>query len=193
LTFLSTFSTDSIVHLSWSTIRHSFRTSNSPKELVLQNYFRNINHKVTYKFIPPQLNRTIMNKRKRLTKTKAQQRFHCSMWVGVLDVTRLLFLTAFSYTGYPRLLQKSQTPIRPFTLQVSRFTASNRILNDLTRLILIPRLDVPFLLRSQGSHPTPLQALQFSMVGGVSSDANWHPKPSASSPTHKNNISRSWR
>jgi len=34
LTFLSTFSTDSIVHLSWSTIRHSFRTSNSPKELV---------------------------------------------------------------------------------------------------------------------------------------------------------------
>jgi len=37
LTFLSTFSTDSIVHLSWSTIRHSFRTSNSPKELVLKN------------------------------------------------------------------------------------------------------------------------------------------------------------
>ena len=104
---------------------------------------------------------------------------------GVLDVTRLLFLTAFSYTGYPRLLQKSQTPIRPFTLQVSRFTASNRILSDLTRIILIPQLDVPFLLRSQGSRPTPLQALQFSMVGGVSSDAKWHPKPSASSPTHK--------
>ena len=81
LTFLSTFSTDSIVHLSWSTIRHSFRTSNSLKELVSpKNYFMNVNHKVAYKFIRPQLNRKIMNKRKRLIKTKAQQRFHCLMW-----------------------------------------------------------------------------------------------------------------
>jgi hypothetical protein len=102
----------------------------------------------------------------------------------VLVVTRLLFLTAFSYTGYPRLLQKSQTPIRPFTLQVSRFTASNRIINDLTRIILIPQLDVPFLLRSQGSHPTPLQALQFSMVGGVSSDVkDTRSRPPAHQPT----------
>jgi len=46
-------------------------------------------------------------------------------------------MTAFSYTGYPRLPQNSQTPIRPFTLQDSRFTASNRILSDLTRIILI--------------------------------------------------------
>jgi len=92
-------------------------------------------------------------------------------------------LTAFSYTGYPRLLQKSQTPIRPFTLQVSRFTASNRILSDLTRIILIPRLDVPFLLRSQGSHPTPLQALQFSMVGGVSSGNKARSRPPAHQPT----------
>jgi hypothetical protein len=81
LTFLSTFSTDSIVHLSWSTIRHSFRTSNSLKELVSsKNYFRNVKHNVAYKLIRPQLNRKIMNKRKRLTKTKAQQRFHCLMW-----------------------------------------------------------------------------------------------------------------
>jgi hypothetical protein len=29
--------------------------------------------------------------------------------------------------------------------------------------------------------------LQLSVVGGVSSDAQEHPKPSASSPTHKNN------
>jgi hypothetical protein len=84
-------------------------------------------------------------------------------------VTRLLFLTAFSYTGYPRLPQKSQTPIRPFTLQDSRFTATNRILNDTNRIILIPQLDVPFLLRNQGSRLTPLRALQFSVVGGVSS------------------------
>jgi len=103
--------------------------------------------------------------------------------VGVLVVTRLLFLTAFSYTGYPRLLQKSQTPIRPFTLQDSRFTASNRILNDLTRIILIPRLDVPFLLRNQGSRPTPLQALQFSMVGGVSSGNKARSRPPAHQPT----------
>ena len=61
------------------------------------------------------------------------------------------------------------TPIRPFTLQVSRFTASNRILNDLTRITVNPRLDVSFLLRNQGSHLTPLQMLQFSVVGGVSS------------------------
>ena len=73
LTFLSTFSTDSIVHLSWSTIRHSFCTSNSLKELVSsKNYFRNVNHNVAYKFIRPQLNRKIMNKRKRLIKTKAK-------------------------------------------------------------------------------------------------------------------------
>jgi len=94
-------------------------------------------------------------------------------------------LTAFSYTGYPRLLQKSQTPIRPFTLQVSRFTASNRILNDLTRIILIPQLDVPFLLRSQGSHPTPSQALQFSMVGGVSSGNKARSRPPAHQPSKR--------
>ena len=100
----------------------------------------------------------------------------------MLDVTRLLFiLTAFSFTGYPRLLQKSLTPIRPFTLQDSRFTATNCIINDTNRIIFKPQLDVPFLLRNQGSRPTPLQALQFSMVGGVSSDQS--PKPSASSPT----------
>jgi len=52
-------------------------------------------------------------------------------------VLKVGFLTAFSYTGYPRLPQNSQTPIRPFTLQDSRFTASNRILNDLTCIILI--------------------------------------------------------
>ena len=43
---------------------------------------------------------------------------------------------AFSYTGYPRLPLKSTTPICPFTLQDSRFNDSNRILNDLTRIIL---------------------------------------------------------
>jgi hypothetical protein len=41
-----------------------------------------------------------------------------------------VYVTAFSFTGYPRLLQKSSTPIRPFTLQDSRFTAANRIIND---------------------------------------------------------------
>jgi len=92
-------------------------------------------------------------------------------------------MTAFSYTGYPRLLQKSQTPIRPFTLQDSRFTAPNRILNDTSRITVIPQLDVPFLLRNQSSRNAPLQMLQFSMVGGVSSDQS--PKPSASSPTQK--------
>jgi hypothetical protein len=92
-------------------------------------------------------------------------------------------MTAFSYTGYPRLLQKSQTPIRPFTLQDSRFTAANRIINDTSRIIFKSRLDVPFLLRNQSSRLTPLQALQFSMVGGVSSDQS--PEPSASSPTQK--------
>jgi hypothetical protein len=45
--------------------------------------------------------------------------------VGVLVVTRLLFLTAFGFTGYPRLLLMSTTPIRPFTLQDSRFIGSN--------------------------------------------------------------------
>jgi len=66
-------------------------------------------------------------------------------------------------------------------MQVGRFTAPNRILNDLARLIAILRMDVSFLFRSQGSRPAPLQALQFSVVGGVSSGAR-HPKPSASSP-----------
>ena len=103
--------------------------------------------------------------------------------VGVLVVTRLLFLTAFSYTGYPRLPQNSLTPIRPFTLQDSRFTASNRILNDTSRIILIPQLDVPFLLRNQGSRPAPLQALQFSVVGGVSSGNNARSRPPAHQPT----------
>jgi hypothetical protein len=108
------------------------------------------------------------------------------LWVvGVLVVTRLLFLTAFSFTGYPRLPQNSLTPIRPFTLQDSRFTAANRILNDTNRIIVTSRLDVPFLLRNQSSRNAPLQMLQFSVVGGVSSDQS--PKPSASSPTHKNN------
>jgi hypothetical protein len=92
-------------------------------------------------------------------------------------------LTAFSYTGYPRLPQKSLTPIRPFTLQDSRFTATNRILNDTNRITVTPQLDVPFLLRNQGSRLAPLRMLQFSVVGGVSSDQS--PKPSASSPTHK--------
>ena len=54
----------------------------------------------------------------------------------MLVVTRLLFLTAFSYTGYPRLTLISTTPICPFTLQDSRFTVSKRIVNDLKRIIL---------------------------------------------------------
>jgi len=37
-----------------------------------------------------------MNKRKRLIKTKAQQRFHCFCGVGVLVVTRLLFELSFA-------------------------------------------------------------------------------------------------
>jgi len=102
---------------------------------------------------------------------------------GVLVVTRLLFLTAFSYTGYPRLPQKSLTPIRPFTLQDSRFTASNRILNDTSRIIVIPQLDVSFLLRNQGSRHAPLQALQFSVVGGVSSGNKARSRPPAHQPT----------
>ena len=101
----------------------------------------------------------------------------------MLVVTRLSFLTAFSYTGYPRLPQNSQTPIRPFTLQDSRFTASYCILNDTSRIIVIPQLDVPFLLRNQGSRPTPLQALQFSVVGGVSSGNNARSRPPAHQPT----------
>ena len=103
--------------------------------------------------------------------------------VGVLVVTRLLFLTAFSYTGYPRLPQNSLTPIRPFTLQDSRFTASNRIISDLTRIIFKSRLGVSFLLRNQGSRHAPLQALQFSVVGGVSSDNNVRSRPPAHQPT----------
>ena len=109
----------------------------------------------------------------------------------MLVVTRLLFLTAFSYTGYPRLPQNSQTPIRPFTLQASRFTAPNRILNDLTRITVTPRLDVPFLLRNQGSHPTPLQMLQFSVVGGVSSGNKARSRPPAHQP--QKTISQSYR
>jgi hypothetical protein len=100
-------------------------------------------------------------------------------------------VTAFSYTGYPRLPQNSQTPIRPFTLQDSRFTASNRILNDTSRIIFIPQLDVPFLLRNQGSRPTPLQALQFSMVGGVSSGTKPEAVRQLTNP--KNNNATSWR
>jgi hypothetical protein len=66
-------------------------------------------------------------------------------------------MTAFSYTGYPRLPLTSQTPIRPFTLQDSRFSVSNRVVNDLPRIILIPQLDVSFLFRNQGSRPTPFR------------------------------------
>jgi hypothetical protein len=66
-------------------------------------------------------------------------------------------MTAFSCTGYPRLPLTSQTPIRPFTLQDSRFIASNRVINDLPRIIIIPQLDVSFLFRNQGSHPTPFR------------------------------------
>ena len=98
LTFLSTFSADCIVHLSWSAIRHSFRTSNSLKELVSpKNYFMNVNHNVAYKFIRPQLNRKIMNKRKRLIKTKAQQRFHCLMWGWCAGCNPPMLLVIFSY------------------------------------------------------------------------------------------------
>jgi hypothetical protein len=100
-------------------------------------------------------------------------------------------MTAFGYTGYPRLLQKSQTPIRPFTLQDSRFNASNRILNETNRITVISQLDVPFLLRNQGSRPTPLQALQFSMVGGVSSGTKPEAVRQLTNP--KNNNATSWR
>jgi hypothetical protein len=52
LTFLSTFSADRIMHFSWSTIRHSFRTSNSLKELVsLKHQFWKGYHIVTYKLV----------------------------------------------------------------------------------------------------------------------------------------------
>jgi hypothetical protein len=102
---------------------------------------------------------------------------------GVLVRNPPFVLTAFSYTGYPRLLQKSLTPIRPFTLQDSRFTAPNRILNDTNRITVTPQLDVPFLLRNQGSRPTPLRMLQFSMVGGVSSGTNARSRPPAHQPT----------
>jgi hypothetical protein len=108
LTWLSTFSADCVVHFSWSTIRHSFCTSNSPKELVsIKHYFRNENHNVAYKFIRPQLNRTIMNKRKRRIKTKANQRLHCLMRGGVLVVTLLCF--SFFHLWHARVNFKHQT------------------------------------------------------------------------------------
>jgi hypothetical protein len=43
-------------------------------------------------------------------------------------------------------------------------------------------LDVSFLLRNQGSRPAPLQALQFSVVGGVSSGNNARSRPPAHQP-----------
>jgi len=107
-------------------------------------------------------------------------------WVGVLVRNPPFVLTALSYTGYPRLPQKSQTPIRPFTLQDSRFTATNCIINDTSRITVTPQLDVPFLLRNQGSRPTPLRMLQFSMVGGVSSGTNARSRPPAHQPTNNN-------
>ena len=52
LTFLSTFSAYCIMHFSWSTIRHSFRTSNSLKELVSSKHqFWEGYHIVTYKLV----------------------------------------------------------------------------------------------------------------------------------------------
>jgi hypothetical protein len=48
------------------------------------------------------------------------------------------------------------------------------------------RLGVPFLLRNQGSRPTPLQALQFSVVGGVSSGTHARSRPPAHQPTKTN-------
>ena len=93
-----------------------------------------------------------------------------------------LVLTAFSYTGNPCLLLKSSTPIRPFTLQDSRFNGSNCIISDLIRIIFLLQLDVTFLLRNQGSRPTPFQVLHFSMVDGVSSDVNVRSRSPAHQP-----------
>jgi len=55
-------------------------------------------------------------------------------WVGVLGVTRLLFKGGIRLNGLPApRADASRTPIRPFTQQDSRFTASHpTILNELT-------------------------------------------------------------
>ena len=190
---MSTFGADCIVHLFWSTIRHSFRTSNSLKELAHSKAL--IQEILTTKLLInsyAQLNKKTMNNRKKLNKTKQQQRLHRLIWAGVLDITRLLFLTAFSYTGYPRLPQNSQTPIRPFTLQDSRFTASNRILNDKQSHHSHPT--VGRIVSAQEPRLSP-RALTGATVqrGGRSFLRQQCPKPSASSPTHKNTIYWSWR
>jgi len=92
-------------------------------------------------------------------------------------------LTAFSYTGYPRLPQNSQTPIRPFTLQDSRFTAANRILNVTHASSSSHGWTFRFCSGTKALAPHPY---------GCCSSAWWaefpqaqDPKPSASSPTHK--------
>jgi len=58
--------------------------------------------------------------------------------VGVLVVTRLLFRGGIRLNGLPApRADASRAPIRPFTLQDSRFTASHStILNELARFIV---------------------------------------------------------
>jgi len=105
-------------------------------------------------------------------------------WVGVLVRNPPFVLTALSYTGYPRLPQKSQTPIRPFTLQDSRFTATNRILNSIK-----PHHRHPTVGRTVSAQEPRLSphTLTDATVqhGGRSFLRHKCPKPSASSPTHK--------
>ena len=91
---------------------------------------------------------------------------------GVLVVTRLLFRDGIELNGLPA----SPTEIhrRLFALPPCRSAVSplpSSILNDLARIIVLSRMDVPFLLWSQDPRLVPLRALQFCAVGGVSSNA----------------------
>ncbi len=58
-------------------------------------------------------------------------------------------------------VDSSQASVCPFHLQDSRFTVSHPAFSTSPCIIGTCRVDVSFLLRSQGSRLTPLRALQF--------------------------------
>ena len=87
-------------------------------------------------------------------------------------VTRLLFRDGIQLNGLPA--SPTETHRRLFALPPCRSAVSplpSSILNDLAHIIVLSRMDVPFLLWSQDSRLASLRALQFCAVGGVSSNA----------------------
>jgi len=96
-----------------------------------------------------------------------------SFWkAGVLVVTRLLFKDGIQLNGLPASLTDAHR--RLFALPPCRSAVStlpSSVLNDLAQIIVISRMDVPFLLWSQDSRLASLRTLQFCVVCGVSSNA----------------------